>query len=107
MKERQDAFGRALLDTHLGKGCVAVIERDDGLVECDTLEQYFTGYGKWSPLARRVVRCATGHVLDIGAGAGRHSLYLQNKGLRRFASGSGIGSAPPHGSITCLCQKRN
>lgn len=59
-----------------------MIERDDGVVECDSLKQYFAGYGQWSPLARRAVRCAEGHILDIGAGAGRHSLYLQNKGFR-------------------------
>ena len=82
MRDQQDAFGHALSDNHSRRGSFAVIERDDGLVECAPLDQYFTCYRQWSPIARRIVRCAKGHVLDIGAGAGRHSLYLQRKGLR-------------------------
>ena len=82
MQEQHDAFGQALLANHSHRGGFAVIERDDGLVECDPLDKYFSRYLQWSPIARRIVRSAKGHVLDIGAGAGRHSLYLQRKGLR-------------------------
>jgi SAM-dependent methyltransferase len=32
-------------------------------------------------MERRAIRFARGRVLDIGCGAGRHSLYLQQKGL--------------------------
>ncbi len=83
MRQQQDAFGRALLDTHLHRGGCAVIERDDGYVDSDrSLETYFAGYAKWARPEQQAVQRAKGRVLDIGAGAGRHSLYLQNKGLR-------------------------
>jgi SAM-dependent methyltransferase len=83
MKQRQDAFGHALLDTYSYRGGFAAIERDDGYIDLDCpLEKYFTGYDKWSYLERQTIRNARGKVLDIGAGAGRHSLHLQNLGLK-------------------------
>ncbi len=83
MKNGQDAFGRALLDFYSDRGGFALVERDDGLVDFDRpLETYFAGYSKWPQPEQRAIRCARGRVLDIGAGTGRHSLYLQNKGFR-------------------------
>jgi SAM-dependent methyltransferase len=41
---------------------------------------YFEPFRKWHPLERKAIRHVKGRVLDIGCGAGRHSLYLQDKG---------------------------
>jgi SAM-dependent methyltransferase len=83
MNSTHDAFGMALLDTFHGKRGFAVIERDDGLVEVDEpLSRYLATVSHWMPCERRAIRRARGRVLDIGAGAGRHALHLQRKGLR-------------------------
>jgi len=83
MRQQQDAFGNALFDAYRRRDVCAVIERDDGYLDSDrSLETYFADYAKWACVEQRAVQCAKGRVLDIGAGAGRHSLYLQNQGLR-------------------------
>ena len=75
-----DAFGHALLD-HLD-GCAGheLIERSDGYIEisADT-ETYFA---ELSDQQRLVVDHAVGRVLDVGCGAGRYALYLQERGLQ-------------------------
>ena len=42
---------------------------------------YFTEYAEWSPLEQRAIEFAKGKILDIGCGAGRHAVYLQEKGF--------------------------
>ena len=74
--EPGDAFGRALLDMVAGAADPVVIERDDGFVGIDTFE-YLTGLDERDQWALDHVR---GRVLDVGAGAGRASLALQDRG---------------------------
>jgi SAM-dependent methyltransferase len=71
-----DAFGRALLDIVAGTPDPIVIERDDGLVDLDTLN-YLVVRDERDQWALDRVR---GRVVDIGAGAGRASLALQDRG---------------------------
>ncbi len=71
-----DAFGRALLDAVAGTPDPIVIERDDGFVNLDTLD-YLTVHDERD---RWALDHARGRVLDIGAGAGRASLALQDRG---------------------------
>jgi SAM-dependent methyltransferase len=81
LKDNQDAFGHGMLDYYHGTRTSLVIERDDGYFEPDTgLQQYFTEYREWHGDERKAMGYARGCVLDIGCGAGRHSLYLQQKG---------------------------
>ncbi len=83
MKLNQDAYGRMLLAQYEGGEPTAeIVERSDGYIETGADPGfYFATYGEWSPAERRAIRFAIGRVLDIGCGAGRHSLYLQEKGL--------------------------
>jgi SAM-dependent methyltransferase len=56
-----------------------MIERDDGLVDADfSMASYFAD--KWSAVEREAFRQLRGRILDVGAGAGRVSLYLQKRG---------------------------
>jgi SAM-dependent methyltransferase len=83
MKTDEDAYGRQLLAQYHGRGPTEeIIERDDLYIDTGSeAGLYFSEYRQWSPLERRAVRLARGRVLDIGCGAGRHSLHLQRKGF--------------------------
>jgi SAM-dependent methyltransferase len=56
-------------------------ERDDGYRRREPIDWYFTPYPEFLPIEKRALKFAHGHVLDAGCGAGRHSLYLQKRGL--------------------------
>lgn len=83
MKITQDAYGQQLLAQYHSRTATAeIIERDDRYIDTGSEPgTYFLEYKQWSPMERRAIRLAKGRVLDIGCGAGRHSLYLQQKGL--------------------------
>ncbi len=76
-----DAFGTALMDFYQGKSKVYHIERDDNYLDAGDLSVYFTTYSDWSELEKFAMEEVSGRVLDIGCGAGRHSIYLQEKGF--------------------------
>jgi len=78
----KDAFGHMLYDYMQGESVKDVIERDDGLITVSIgPEIYFAGIEDWRPAEQQAVNYASGRVLDIGCGAARHALYLQNQGL--------------------------
>ena len=81
--ETGDAFGNALL-AHLEEGGDAglhQIERDDGFMDEEPGATYFDGEAPWDRPERVARGQAHGRVLDVGAGAGKHSLPLQEAGL--------------------------
>lgn len=79
LTDKQDAFGHMVYD-HLTKEPVnQIVERDDGLVEIDNGVVYFSEFQAWRPCEKRAMRYVRGRVLDIGAGAGRCALYLQDR----------------------------
>jgi SAM-dependent methyltransferase len=82
MRTDEDAFGRELLDYINGQNHCEVIERDDGYLDVnDDLQVYFESYERWPAHHRRAFRHASGRVLDIGCGAGRHAIHAQRKGM--------------------------
>jgi SAM-dependent methyltransferase len=76
-----DAFGAMLKAAHDGAPAVAAIERDDGLSTAHDPQIYFAPPAAWPPLEREACARASGRIVDIGCGAGRHSLALQRHGL--------------------------
>ena len=83
MKITQDAYGQQLLAQHNSQTVtVEIIERDDRFIDTGSEPGlYFRDYKQWSPLERQAIKAVKGRTLDIGCGAGRHSLYLQQKGF--------------------------
>lgn len=78
----RDAFGEGLKAYLAGSGEEEIVERADGHIDSVPHTVYFERYRNWSPQTKKAMRLVKGRVLDIGCGAGRHSLYLQGKGFR-------------------------
>jgi SAM-dependent methyltransferase len=87
-----DGYGEMLLDALEGKGdSIEVVERDDGFLTA-TPFNYLAPYRRWPSSQRRALRLARGRVLDVGAGAGRVALHLQEKGHDVMAIDSSPGA---------------
>jgi ubiquinone/menaquinone biosynthesis C-methylase UbiE len=81
MTEEIDAFGEVYLAHYRGQLSNHTTERDDGYVrESPDAHHYFRTFDEWQKYEQEAIQEAKGRVLDIGLGAGRHSLYLQGKG---------------------------
>ena len=78
----EDAYGQEMWAAFNGEWALEIVERDDGLITYSRLpEHYFSDYIDWPKHEKKALEYVKGRVLDIGCGAGRHSLYLQDKGL--------------------------
>jgi SAM-dependent methyltransferase len=71
-----------------------MLERDDGSIGPADLqpEDFFLPHEAWPWWEQRALGLAMGPVLDLGAGAGRHSLYLQSLGHAVTAVDSSPGA---------------
>jgi SAM-dependent methyltransferase len=76
----KDAYGQILLAVLEGRGGQEIMEREDGLIYCGDPSDYFAPYRRWPAVERRAMRYVRGRVLDVGCGAGRAALYLQERG---------------------------
>jgi len=92
LAREQDAFGHAFRAYLDGGRQSCVVERDDGYLEAEPLTSYFADYRDWGTHQKRAIRYARGRVLDVGCGAGRHALYLQDKGLDVLAIDASPGA---------------
>lgn len=72
---------RPLAGGRVPRPVIEVIERDDGLINGAPADHYLDEPDEWQPHDHRALRLCRGHVLDIGAGAGRTALELQRRGM--------------------------
>jgi 2-polyprenyl-3-methyl-5-hydroxy-6-metoxy-1,4-benzoquinol methylase len=92
LKPEEDTFGQEMWACYKGEEASEIVERDDGYFNATpgNPKHYFSEYEDWAPIERKAMELVKGRVLDIGCGAGRHSLHLQNKGFDVL----GIDSSP-------------
>jgi SAM-dependent methyltransferase len=101
VEPRHDAYGQLLLAAFEGDDVVEIVERDDGFITASVMgpKLYLAPFRRWPSHHRRAMRYARGRVLDVGAGAGRVSLHLQERGQDVVA----IDNSP--GAIA-VCRRR-
>ena len=79
----KDLFGKALLDYHQGNYTEDIITStnisDDDVLP---LPYLFRDFSDMPKIEQTALKMSRGYVLDVGCGAGSHSLYLQEKGLK-------------------------
>lgn len=78
-----DAFGELLVaqTCDLATPQYELVERDDGFLGVTDARLYFRETAGWESLERRACEQARGRVLDVGCGAGRHSIVMMARGL--------------------------
>jgi SAM-dependent methyltransferase len=80
-----DAFGAAIEACHRAGSragtAYAVFERDDGMLTVNDAVMYLAEDHTWPGIDQRAPLAATGRVLDLGCGAGRHTHVLRRRGI--------------------------
>lgn len=101
LTDQQDAFGAALRAHLHGKPSpTLILERDDGWHRpAMAPAEFFKRPQEWLWWERELLTDLDGPVLDLGCGAGRHALELQQRGLNVV----GIDNSP--GAIA-VCRER-
>ena len=83
----KDLMGKAIWDFYQNKSADDLLT-ETSISEIDELpvEYFFRDFDEMNLLEQKALELSKGKILDIGAGAGSHSLYLQNeKKLEVFA----------------------
>lgn len=78
----KDLFGTAILDYQTNNSPEAIITQTT-ISDADAMEvsYLFRSFNEMPKLEQKALQLAKGKILDVGCGAGSHSLYLQEKGL--------------------------
>ncbi|WP_296314260.1 class I SAM-dependent methyltransferase [Winogradskyella sp. UBA3174] len=89
----KDLFGKALLDYQSGHYSEDLITATN-ISDEDTLPlpYLFRGYDEMPKLEQKALQLAKESILDVGCGAGNHSLWLQEKGFKVKAIDSSKGA---------------
>ncbi|WP_264548229.1 class I SAM-dependent methyltransferase [Flavobacterium sp. N2820] len=76
----KDLFGKAILDYQTNNSPEDLIT-ETSISEADEMSvaYLFRSYAEMPKLEQKALQLAKGKVLDVGCGAGSHSLYLQNE----------------------------
>ena len=81
MKSNEDAHGHVVYDLYHGVPATEIVERDDGWIAASPGPSFYLApFTKWPRHERAAMKYARGRVLDVGCGAGRACLYLQQRG---------------------------
>lgn len=80
-----DTYGLLLRACFDGESANEIMERDDGLIYVGDPSDYFAPESEWPVDERAALVYVKGRVLDIGCGAGRIALALQDRGLEVVA----------------------
>lgn len=76
----KDLFGKAILDYQTGNSPEDLITETSITEEDEMSVAYlFRSYKEMPALEKKALQLAKGKVLDVGCGAGSHSLYLENE----------------------------
>lgn len=75
-----DLFGKAILDFQTNNSPEDIIT-ETNISEADEMDvaYLFRSYKEMPKLEKKALQLSKGRVLDVGCGAGSHSLYLQNE----------------------------
>lgn len=78
----KDLFGKAILDYQTGNNPEDLIT-ETSISEADEMSvaYLFRSFEEMPRLEQKALELSKGKILDVGCGAGSHSLYLQNLGL--------------------------
>jgi SAM-dependent methyltransferase len=80
--EAMEPYGLALTNFFGGeRSATLIIRRDDGYADDLPVSHYFREPPEFSAIEEAALARCRGRVLDVGAGAGCHSLVLQDRGL--------------------------
>jgi len=100
MELKKDAYGQEAWAFFKKKESYEIVERDDGFIDLSGgVPAYFAEFKDWPKIQKQAIKFAKGKILDVGAGAGRVSLYLQKHGFDVTA----IDNSP---LVIKVCKKR-